>query len=155
MLITIGTQQEDYRKEIENAFLDALGSDGDKWFEPIFATMPNVEFVTEKEFWGWRSIRGFKAEAWCQNGVRRSPRTTPDGKSMEGWATMLIYFVDHAHYIDGGFGVLYFHSYGNEEVRYFGWRKCAHDFTHRSTGNCQHEYTCTKCGKSYDVDSSG
>lgn len=155
LMRTIGAYQDEYRKKIETAFYEALGSDGKSWFEPIFETMPNVKFVTESEFWGWRASSGFRAEAWCQNRIAKSPRATPDGKEMDGWATMLLFFVDRAHYIDGGFGVLYFHSYGNEEVRYFGWRKCDHDFTHKSTGNCQHEYTCTKCGKSYDVDSSG
>lgn len=32
---------------------------------------------------------------------------------------------------------------------------CVHEFTEKGIGNCLHLWTCTKCGKSMEVDSSG
>lgn len=30
---------------------------------------------------------------------------------------------------------------------------CMHTYRGRTTSNCYHEYTCTKCGDRYDIDS--
>jgi hypothetical protein len=31
---------------------------------------------------------------------------------------------------------------------------CMHTYRSRTTSNCYHEHTCTKCGDRYDIDSS-
>lgn len=34
------------------------------------------------------------------------------------------------------------------------WAACAHEFKSSTVANCLTRYTCTKCGKAHDVDSS-
>lgn len=38
--------------------------------------------------------------------------------------------------------------------RFFKFGPCIHKFIEKKVGNCLHKHTCTKCGKSYTVDSS-
>lgn len=107
--------------------------------------LPNMKEVKATDFWGHRSSWHFPAELWVG-------QMQIDG----AWATLMLYWVDNAHLINGGYAVAVFsRRQQDDDVRYYEWRACAHEFTHRSKGNCWHEYTCNKCGKSYDVDSSG
>lgn len=115
---------------------------GDQWNAPW--PLPNLKPSTETEFWGWRACWSFDAEVWAGQ-----------KKINDEWANLLIYVVDHAHFIDGGFAVAVFRSYGAERIEYFTWRACDHDFVAKTTGNCQRRYTCKKCRKHYDEDSSG
>lgn len=151
MLINmIGSYKPETIDAEKEKFLRALGKPADeKFWEPRqLAHVPNLKFVEEKDFWGWRSSYSFKCEAWC--GGMKAPRK--DGR--EGHATVILYYVGHSSYIDGGFGVLVFRSYRDEEVRYFDWRRCDHKFTEKNIGRCLHLYTCSACGESYEVDSS-
>lgn len=122
--------------------LNALGCKSE-WAVPGWP-LPNLKDSSEKEFWGWRASYTFPVEI------------SVGSVQIEGrWANLMIYWLGHSQFIDGGFAVAVFREYQKEEVRYYEWRACDHVFTHKNTGNCQHQYTCEKCGKSYDVDSSG
>lgn len=136
MLIEHATEQS------KVALLKALGIEHDHG-DPRWP-LPNLKPSTEREYWGWRSSCSFRAEAWCGH------------KQIDGrWATLMLYFVGHSSHIAGGFAVAYFYEYGKEEVRYFTWGACDHDFSGRNAGHCLTRYKCAKCGASYDVDSSG
>lgn len=106
--------------------------------------LPNMRPSSEKDFWGWRSSYGFRGEVWCN-------QHRIDGE----WATIILFWMDHSQFIGGGFAVAIFRQYGKERVEYFEWRDCDHVFDEKNTGNCQHRYTCKKCQRYYDVDSSG
>jgi hypothetical protein len=122
--------------------LKALGCKGE-WSTPAWP-LPNLKEASERDFWGWRSSYSFKVEIW-------TGQLKIDGR----WANLMIYWVGHSQFIGGGFAVAYFHQYQKEEVRYYEWRACEHEFTEKNIGNCLHRYTCKKCGEAYDVDSSG
>lgn len=123
-------------------FFEALGLKGSR--ENLTWPPPNAQKVEAKDFWGWRS-------SW-------SPSVEAYGGSVrvgKEWASLTLFFADVMQRRRGGFAVLYFHEYQKERVEYWEWIACDHTFTHRSTGNCQHLYTCTKCDDKYEVDSSG
>lgn len=42
----------------------------------------------------------------------------------------------------------------NDEAKFFALTKCEHTYTEKNLSMCLHEYTCTKCGFTYEVDSS-
>lgn len=138
-------------------FLSAVGAPADadqKWYQPRgIEDLPNLKQSSERDFWGWRSSMRFKIEAWVGQ-IEVPPHFLLEGERK--WGTLILYFLDSAQFIGGGFAVVVnTNGPGTESVKYFTWRACEHAFQHRSTGTCQHEYTCTKCGAKYDVDSSG
>lgn len=51
-------------------------------------------------------------------------------------------------------GFILMNNYWDKTVRYFTFTKCLHEYKGVKTGNCLYQYTCTKCGASYEVDSS-
>lgn len=106
--------------------------------------LPNMKTSDEKSFWGWRSSYSFNAEAWCGS-----------KKVGDDWATILVYYLGHSDFIGGGFAVAVFRNYQKERVEYFTWKACDHSFSEKNVGNCLHRYTCSKCGESYEIDSSG
>jgi hypothetical protein len=106
--------------------------------------LPNMKSSTEKDFWGWRSTWGFAGEAW-------GGQIKIDGQ----WATILLYFCgEGGHNGKGGFAVAVYREYKRERVEYFTWSHCDHVYEGSRLGNCWHKYTCSKCGHSYEVDSS-
>lgn len=124
-------------------FLKAIGMEDE--FCRVPWPLPNMKDSTERDFWGWRASSSFRLEAWCDS-------VTVDGEH----ATLLTFFLDSGHFIDGGFAVaVIYRGTVAHHARYFEWRACDHKFAHRTTGNCQHRYTCERCKKTYDVDSSG
>jgi hypothetical protein len=120
----------------------ALGIE--KGYQRLTWPLPNMKPSTEKDFWGWRSSYTFSMEIWVGQ-IRIG----------EEWANVMLYWLGHSQFIDGGFAVAAFRQYQKERVEYFEWRACDHKFTHKTIGNCQHLYTCEHCKKSYEVDSSG
>jgi hypothetical protein len=63
--------------------------------------------------------------------------------------------MNHSQFIGGGFAVAIFRDHPKTTVRYFEWRDCDHVFKESNVGHCQHRYTCEKCKRFYEVDSSG
>lgn len=134
----------DGRGELAEEIGIAAGGDRDSIPWPL----PNMKPVAEPEFWGWRASQGFKAEVWADQ-----RKVEIDG--ITRWANILLFWVDCGHLAKGGFAVAVDRTYGEERVRYFEWRACAHDFKETRIGNCLYRYTCQQCGQSYDIDSSG
>lgn len=132
------------RPEYEAAFRKALDLKT-SWEEPGWP-LPNLEELTPQQFWSSQTQNSPTLWTWQQS-------RKIDG----GWCYVTILFRGHGHLPDGGFAVL--SPSGSDvdgrPVRYFRWSACAHDFRSKTIGNCLHRYTCTKCGVSYDVDSSG
>ncbi|BCH33173.1 hypothetical protein MesoLjLc_51030 [Mesorhizobium sp. L-8-10] len=127
----------------KEAFLSALGMRNEFGRAPW--PLPNMKPSSEREFWGWRASQSFKAEAWADS-------LRVDGEP----ATLLIFYLDNSLFKAGGFAVtVIYRGTVADEARYFSWRACDHDYKITSSRNCWREYTCTKCGASYDVDSSG
>jgi hypothetical protein len=127
------------KKDEDAAALRALFAGKDPTWPP-----PNLKPCTEHDY--WRSIWfDFKAESWIGR-VQVADRS---------WATAMLFYVGHGDHIDGGFAVLKVYSPSEaQRVEYFTWGACDHDFTQKTIGNCLNRYTCAKCGKAYDVDSS-
>lgn len=105
--------------------------------------LPNMKPSDEKSFWSWRSFYTFPMEIWVG-------QIKINGE----YANLMLYWLGHGQFIDGGFAVAVFRQYQRERVEYFEWRACDHKFNGRTIGNCRNEYTCEKCGKSYEIDSS-
>lgn len=110
--------------------------------------LPNMKPATENDFWGWRSSYTFAAELWLGQ-----KKIEIDGENI--YATIMVYWVGHSRFMGGGFAVAQTNEYPKSRVLYFDWRACDHEFASRTIGNCLNRYTCSKCGKAYDVDSSG
>lgn len=136
MLVSANTEKA------KTEFLSAMGVE-ETHQQPAWP-LPNQEPSTETDFWSWRATWSFNGEAWL--GQR---------KIGDEFATVLVYYVGHSQYIDGGFAVAVFRRWQHERVEYFTWKACVHDFTEKNIGHCLHRYTCKNCGKSFDVDSSG
>lgn len=128
--------------DVKAECLKALGC-ADEWAKPAWP-LPNMKPSDENHFWGWRATYSFNAEI-----------NMMQTKIGDEYATILIYYIGHSSFIDGGFAVAVFRGYREERVEYYEWRACVHDFSEKNIGNCLNRYTCRKCGKSYDVDSSG
>jgi len=131
-----------YSEKSQDECMKSLGLNS-KYQEPAWP-LPNMAESNEASFWGWRASYMFNAEAWCGQ-----------KKIGDEWANIIIYYLGHSDFIGGGFAVAIFRSYGSERVEYFTWKSCDHDFTGKTIGNCLRLYTCTKCGESYEIDSSG
>lgn len=123
-------------------FFEAMGVENENG-SPSWP-LPNLKLSSEKSFWGWRATYEWRGEAWLG-------QTKVGGE----YATVIVYYVGHSNFIDGGFAVAVFRRYQQERVEYFEWRACEHEFQGKTIGNCLHLYTCSKCGKAYEVDSSG
>lgn len=107
---------------------------------------PNLTPCKEVDYWHFRSIWfDFKAEAWLGH------QKMPD----DAWGTAMLFYVGHGQHIDGGFAVVKVYSpSASQRIEYYTWGACQHEFKDKTIGNCLNRYTCTKCGKAYDVDSS-
>jgi hypothetical protein len=164
MLIQINSGD---REKIKSRFLSLMGTGSDLVNGAAIWPLPNLKPIAEGEFWGWRSIYSFKAEAHLLQ-FRAADRDSSPRNTFghPKWSHAFVFLLDHGHYDGGGFAVLYTYnrrdwntgrSYDADHpcVEYFSWRVCEHEFDHKSTGNCQHHYTCKKCGSAHDVDSSG
>jgi hypothetical protein len=141
MLVKMITHDDKFR----DAILEAAGAEGAyrlPW------PLPNLKPISEVSFWRFRSTWSLKAEVW-----NSSQSVTIDGKTF--WANVLVYWADINELTNGGFAVVVGYEYQKESVHYFEWRACDHSFHSRTVGHCLHRYTCSKCGTSYDVDSSG
>lgn len=137
MLISGGNE------ESKAAFLKAIGMESE--YDRVPWPLPNMKDSAERDFWGYRASYSFLLEAWCDH-------VTVDNEP----ATLLVFFLNRGHFIDGGFAVaVVYRGTVAHHPRYFTWGACEHKFSHRTTGNCQHRYTCERCGQHYDIDSSG
>lgn len=106
--------------------------------------LPNMKQVEPKEFWHHSSIWGVPKSTYIQR-----------QNDVGGWFTPIVFIIDANELLGGGFVVKSYYSgpaAGDQE--FFEWRKCDHDFEHKSGGSCYHIHTCKKCGARYDVDSS-
>jgi hypothetical protein len=130
--------------ELKAKIVKATG--GNEWTLPW--PLPNMKPIKDTEFWSWRTSYTFSGEVWAG-----SRRIDIDGKPT--WANLMVYWLGHGHYEGGGFAVAVVRDYQAEKVLYFDWRACEHTFAQKNIGNCLNRYTCTKCGASHDVDSSG
>jgi hypothetical protein len=126
-------------------FRKAIGSES-HWHVPW--PLPNMKPTDENTFWSWRSSQGFKGEIWGGN-----QKHEIDGKTHHG--VLLIYFLDSGSFANGGFAVFVDRTYREERTFYFEWKACDHTFERKNIGNCLNKYTCTKCGVSHEIDSSG
>src|SRR3546814_2220350 len=122
MLITATVEK--YKLEL----VKALGLE-DHHSDPAWP-LPNMQPSDETKFWGWRSSYSFNAEAWC--GQKRVG---------DEWATIIVYYLGHSQFIDGGFAVAVFRSYGKERVEYFTWKACDNAFKSKNIGKRSEEHT--------------
>jgi hypothetical protein len=141
MLIYTYSKDKD---KVEAALCAALGVE--KGRDPSWP-LPNMKEVADHDYWNYLFTWTIETDAFV--GSLRGV-DVPKGR-------LCIQFVDHGTLAAGGFAVL-FGYWGKDEgrpsVRYFTWRACDHKFQQKTLGNCYNRYTCEKCGRYYDVDSS-
>ncbi len=145
MLFRCEYSQADLRKKVEKDMLSALGLEDT--FQKVPWPLPNMVESTEDVFWDYRTTMSFKGELWCGQEKYIDDR----------WGHLLVYFADAYNRQNGGFAVAVIRNgYPKpSDVRYYEWSACKHDFRSKNIGNCLNRYTCTKCGVSHDIDSSG
>ena len=106
-------------------------------------SLPNRKEIEAHEAWHWMNI--WTPKNWIYNS---------QAQWEDSWGHLTIFPMNVMQLTDGGIAIWY--SYSPEKVvRYFELRNCDHEWSYRQLGNCWKEYTCRKCGKKYDVDSSG
>lgn len=121
---------------------------------PSFNMLPNLKQIEAKEFWHHVSICGWPRVTIHVNKCKY-PIEDESGDVRPSWASPVVTLVDHGHMIGGGFAVAHIYSgKGEGSQHYFTWGVCDHEFRGKTIGRCLNLYTCTKCGKSYEVDSS-
>lgn len=125
----------------EDACDAALGLKS-RFAEPAWP-LPNMKRVEEKDFWNHAASWSWSAEGYGGH-----------FKIGDEWATVRIFYAGHSRLIDGGYAVAVFRGYQEERVEYYEWRACDHVFASKNVGRCLNRYTCEKCGKSYEIDSS-
>lgn len=146
MLFNISEPYAKQKEEIRGAFI--LAATGEKQVAgarpgtfkhvDIPWPLPNMKPITEVDFWNYRSTHSFAAEVWNQLYI--------DGLPVTG----LLYFVIGDFHGPGGFAVIT----SRDKVEYYKWIACEHDFVYDYAGRCLTNYTCTKCGHKFQVDSS-
>lgn len=110
---------------------------------------PNFEEITAEEF----AQSGFFT--WCKEKIefrQINPAKIPQDKiksPITSYISITLFFMNdpHWHYAMSG-------DYWEKKVRYFRFSECIHDYSEKGVGRCLHQYTCSKCGKQYTVDSS-
>lgn len=100
--------------------------------------------ITEAEF--------AQSDYWIYSPVKEEFRQImryPEGvEPIKGLQGIRMYWMHDGH----GWGM--YHDYWAKKIRYFRFG-CEHEWTDKKIGNCLHLYTCSKCGKKKEVDSSG
>lgn len=71
-------------------------------------------------------------------------------KAVKGLVSVQIFYINAPDVA----GFILMNNYWDKTVRYFTFTKCLHEYKGVKTGNCLYQYTCTKCGYTYEVDSS-
>jgi hypothetical protein len=148
---TIGTRTREAAEELEREFKVAMGCEN-----PYSANMwqirpsllPNLEPITESDFWGLFTQKTPKAIAWM--GQDKFVRTDT-GKLTPATAKAIWY--DRGHMAGAGHLGVYFHDYKKERVQYYSFSACAHDWHEHSPRMCYHVVTCAKCKATYDYHS--
>ena len=102
--------------------------------------LPSMRRIDDMQMWSRLTLHSPKA--WIYAGRQRI-----DGEG----ADVTLLWDDTESMTNGGFAVLRF----EKRIDHYSWMTCDHSFSRRSVGNCLHLYTCSKCGASYEVDSSG
>jgi hypothetical protein len=119
---------------------------------------PNFQPCSANEFWHWHSMYGVYADREFRQFV------VPGGPNKWMESVQLFYGAG-----DTGYGLFTTHKYvpsmsGPAKVHevyeytphFYKFYLCDHEVKHlRNVGDCLNEYTCTKCGWTYEVDSSG
>lgn len=121
-------------------------------------SLPNLEEITAEQF----SQSGFFT--WCFSGMEHrqiTPENFNKGKifsPVKVFVNAKIFYMNSPH--EAGF--LITSDYWDKKVRYFKFAKCFHNYKEitaaeagRPAMNCYHYCKCTKCGQSYEYDSSG
>jgi hypothetical protein len=144
-------------KHKESRLLESLGVESSLGTVPW--PLPNMRRTDESEFWGHHSSMG---NNWMSAYI--GSKQVENAKGALKWATLHVFFDDTMSNRSAGYCVATLHAeyvgqypdgkYVNE-VAYFWWGKCVHEFKEKNIGRCLHRYDCQKCGDSYEVDSSG
>lgn len=112
---------------------------------------PGFQEITSEEF----AQSGFFT--WCLENVEfrqidpalidKSKVLTP----VKSFLSVKMFYMNH------GDGYALAQDYWGKKVRYFKFAKCFHDWQEIGTRgwNCYHVCKCTKCGESWEYDSSG
>lgn len=117
-------------------FVTAMGAETtDKVPWPL----PNAVETTQEEYWRLMTLWGPKAMAHAGQ------------VSIDGWASVTVWYLDVNEMANGGFAVAYFHV--QNRVEYWRWGACDHRWTSRTISRCLHRYSCEKCGADFTVDS--
>ena len=101
--------------------------------------LPNLKPSSEGDFWSWQCSYGYIAKAHVMG-------QKVDGKH----ADIFIYRMPDTYtFIDGGFAIIVTQgpSYRRDQVAYFEWRACQHEFEITNSRMCYREYTCKHCKK--------
>lgn len=158
----VKTQAGDPEGLVRKRFIELLGQPSVPW------PLPNMEEVSETDFWWHRSSYSFRGE--LSTSQIKTAERSPSPRNTSGhpeWSNLMLYLVDHGSLAGGGFCVQFIYNNMNYNggswdpafpaVRYYKWRACAHEYEetgpeHRR-GRGWHEYTCKKCGAQHSVDS--
>lgn len=139
MLTTTMKSDEKARKSL----IELIGND-QGW------PLPNLKLSAEHIFWHSASVWGFG----------NITNVGPTEIEPSVWASVIL-FSGGPELAGGGYAIAHIYSaprvnpeFRTDQVRYYTWGKCHHQWKSYNTGRCLTTYRCDKCGASYDIDSS-
>ena len=109
--------------------------------------LPNKKEIKESDFW----------HIVCISGLSRimNEETVNTLKIDNVWHKVIKFNYEIYGMIGGGFAITYgYGDYPTYPIKYYKWSLCDHSFSSKILGRCWTKYTCTKCQKSYEIDSS-
>lgn len=126
---------------------------------------PNVREIPANEFWSYFFTYGIGANEHRQMITRVG--TDHDPVSKEERRCMIQQGVSNGFFYQSGYffykgdgsdsGYIMTRDVTNAKVyprKFYKFSVCEHEYVEKNVGRCLHEYTCTKCGHRFQVDSS-
>lgn len=119
------------------------------WMGHGNALPPNFKLTTKNEYW-----RAFCYASSLDNERRYLVRPEVKETNPELYGANAVCFINDFDKTGFGFIIKVERAAYVEPDVYFKFALCEHEYKHENVGKCLHEYTCTKCGHAYTVDSS-
>lgn len=118
-----------------NLGVDKLNYSQLKW------PLPNAEKISDRQM--WHNFTIYSPRAWYNAG---------HVKINDRWASVVL--IPMVGSEDKIYAIVKYHSGPGDEMEYYVFSRCKHEYEHSSGGNCYHIYICKHCKHRYDVDSS-
>jgi hypothetical protein len=118
----------------------------------------NMREISPAQFWNWYGTYTPVAQEFRQPQYDRNEDMTYGGH----WGNLMMFYTDYDYTEGYAFTTQWDHTRTTSGYkapndfwpRFFKFGPCIHHYVEKKIDKCLHRHTCTKCGKSYEIDSS-